>query len=276
MGGKYRLRHVLSELSSRINYARLIDPFFGGGSTISTFDRATFIASDANAELMNFHLACRDNPAYLISAIRTWTDSREDFLRIRSELPTTDLDMAVRFLFLNRTAYAGMYRVNRAGVYNVPYGGGGRFVPDSLMKSIESHSQLLANGELFVEDFEIALNRAEADDLVFLDPPYSAAGHETFDRYGADPFRSASRERLATVSNTLSTSGVPIIATLPASADLLAGFSGWRLLSVQHSRTMPNGEVLIASGSDRWERLGRRIPVAQKAISKLLAESDGR
>jgi DNA adenine methylase len=270
MGGKYRLRTELAALASTVEFSRLVDPFVGGGSTLSMFGSVPFLASDANTELVNFHQVCRDHPDSLVDAIHSWIDSRDQFMSVRSSRPVTDVDRALRFLYLNRTAYAGMYRVNRSGVYNVPYGGGGRLVANSLIKSVRAHAQVMSTGEIRAEDFTSALNRVQPGDLVFLDPPYSATGHETFDRYGENPYRDTQRGQLSNLANNLARSGIATIATLPASAELLAGFARWRLLRVTYSRTMPNGEVIVAAGPKAWKAIGRPVPRSHADLVALL------
>lgn len=99
--------------------------------------------------------------------------SEADYYRIRETEPADSFARAVRFLYLNRTAFGGMYRLNRFGKFNVPYGG--ERTPEALWRDalIDSASRALAAADLRVSDFEPLMNQAGPGDVVYCDPTYT-------------------------------------------------------------------------------------------------------
>lgn len=270
MGGKFRLRNVLASLAAEVEYSRLIDPFFGGGSSLTIFGELPFMAGDTNSELINFHEICGEYPAKLFGAVMAFDDNRETFYRIRSERPNDSFARAVRFLYLNRTAYGGIYRVNQAGEFNVPYGGGKRLNVSGLEQALVSHSLAVSRGILHAASFEELTLVAKAGDLLFIDPPYFEEGQPTFNRYAVAPFKANDHVELARLINLKSAEGLPVIATLPANKTVLSQLAGWRIVEHVVSAAMPRGEVLVVSDQEKWRTLGRTIPEGTKPVEALL------
>ncbi len=280
MGGKFNSRHVLRELVGlSVSWSgRVVDPFFGGGSTLSLFPASRFTVSDSNDELMNFHVACRDDSAALKARVSRFEDSKEAFYATRrmyteKTADEDNIERAARFLFLNRTSYGGIYRVNRQGVFNVPYGGGGRFKIDVLSAAIDAHASRLSRVDLSTSDFGDALGDISSGDLLFLDPPYFSPGRRTFTRYGPEVFDFASHGALATRARTSVEGGALAVATLPGSPEVLSLYAGWKLLSARFSRRLPAGEVMVVGGGSAWPGLGIEIPDNEAEIGRLISDA---
>lgn len=98
------------------------EPFFGGGSVFFALSPDEAILSDINEELINAYVEVRDNVESVIEIIDGWDVNEDQYYAIRSEEPDDAIQRAARFIYLNRTSFNGIYRVNRKGQYNVPYG----------------------------------------------------------------------------------------------------------------------------------------------------------
>lgn len=179
------------------NYNDYHEPFVGGGSVFINIgsNKKSFI-SDINPELINFYTQIKINFDELLYAIGNYSNSEHDFYKARSSSPLTDLEAAARFYYLNRLCFNGLYRVNKAGNFNVPYG----------YRNIELIDQddfnilrnCLANTTLFCSDFENSIDRVNEGDFVFIDPPYTVAHNKNgFIEYNQNIFSWQDQERLA-------------------------------------------------------------------------------
>lgn len=261
---------MLATLTATTKFDRLIDPFLGGGSTLHTFQGVPFLAADSNGDLIEFHRVCATRPADLHRAVTAIPDDSDTYYRVRASSPRSAFERATRFLYLNRTAYGGIYRVNAAGVFNVPYGGGGRLGVGHLLESLENHAAVLRDGVLTAQDFRATLERVKASDLLFVDPPYYSPGHATFNRYASRAFGIDDREDLTSTIRVLADGGVSVIATLPSDAELLRQLAGWRLISTLSSTAMPRGEMLVVSPSFGRSVGGQVVPASPNRVRDLL------
>jgi DNA adenine methylase len=199
---------------------RYYEPFVGGGAVLFALaDQrgAHTILNDGNPELVNLYRQVQAEPAALAArlaappflntaetyaAVRAW-DRDPAFLTRYSPL-----DRAARFLFLNRTSFNGMWRVNKQGHYNVPFGHykAPAFATPELLQAC---SAALKGVEMREGDFEAALVDVRPGDVVYFDPPYiplSASAY--FVGYTKDRFEGDMQERLAALCDRLSAQGV--------------------------------------------------------------------
>lgn len=192
-GGKRWLAQRLAPLlKTRLSSdGRYIEPFLGSGSMFFAINPERALLSDLNAELVAAFEAVRKHPTAIRNRLRQLPASQARYNRIRRWQPRSLLDRAVRFIYLNRTSYGGLYRENRKGVYNVPFGGGDR-----------DHTALCENGALWRAgralnkdtiqlrccDFALSLIQAGPGDVVYCDPTYREVTRRQFDRYGKTVF----------------------------------------------------------------------------------------
>lgn len=198
-GGKRWLATTITNHIAPYPYKRYFEPFLGGGAVFFRLCPKVAVLSDINEDLINVYIQVRDYPSELIKRLKRIRVSEEQYYALRESIPNCPIKRAVRFLYLNRTAFGGIYRLNRDGQFNVPYGGGER-TPASLWRDglIEKASDALHGVQLLVSDFESIIDQAQTHDVVYCDPTYTVA-HENngFVRYNERNFSWADQKRLA-------------------------------------------------------------------------------
>lgn len=153
-------------------FRRYIEPFLGGGAVFFYLQPESAILSDSNVDLMEVYRTVRKDPAQVARLLRRHhhLHSRTHYYSVRRTVPTGPYGRTARFIYLNRTCWNGLYRVNRNGVFNVPIGTRHTVTrDDDLLRA----SKLLRCARLRAADFEAIIDRAERNDLLFVDPPYT-------------------------------------------------------------------------------------------------------
>ena len=176
VGGK---RQLMFELLKNMpaNYNRYFEPFIGGGALFFELQPENAYISDMNEELINLYSVVRDDVDGLIEDLEKHEVSKEYFLNIRNIDRTemfsklSNIERASRFIYLNRTCFNGLYRVNSQGLFNVPFGNysNPRIIDENNLKNC---SELLKNTEIKVADFSEILTKVQKGDFVYFDPPY--------------------------------------------------------------------------------------------------------
>ena len=176
VGGK---RQLMFELLKNMpaNYNRYFEPFIGGGALFFELQPEIAYISDMNEELINLYSVVRDDVDGLIEDLEKHEVSKEYFLNIRNIDRTemisklSNIERASRFIYLNRTCFNGLYRVNSQGQFNVPFGNysNPRIIDENNLKNC---SELLKNTEIKVADFSEILTKVQKGDFVYFDPPY--------------------------------------------------------------------------------------------------------
>ena len=169
---------------------RYFEPFVGGGAVFFDLHPKNATISDLNSELITTYLVVRDNAEHLIESLKQHVYDKDYFLKIRAMNPATmsDLDVASRFIYLNRTCFNGMYRVNSKGQFNVPFG---RYKNPIICDedNLRAVSRALKDVEILNVDYKAAVSKAEAGDFVYFDPPYyPVSSTSSFTSYTKDGF----------------------------------------------------------------------------------------
>lgn len=174
-GGKTWLIPYMPNILRDVQIEHYHEPFLGGGAIFFSMDhKKRSYLSDANPQLINAYTQVRDNPEDVIELFAQMRNTRDDYYRIRGEITADNtVENAARFIYLNQTSFNGLYRVNQNGQYNVPYGFRETWTYD--MDRIRDASAKLHNTRIEVGDFEANKYRIKANDLVFLDPPYTVS-----------------------------------------------------------------------------------------------------
>ena len=189
-GGKSQL---LPELSKHIpkSYGRYIEPFLGGGALFFYLQPQKAILADSNEELINCYTVVRDNVEKLIKALRKYVNEEDFFYKIRAQNTARfgEVSRAARIIYLNKTCYNGLYRVNKQGNFNVPFGK--RKNPTICDENkLRSASIALQGVSLLCDSYSNVIKHyAKAGDFVYFDPPYyPVGGFSDFKRYTKDFF----------------------------------------------------------------------------------------
>ena len=172
-GGKNWFVNHYINLIKNIDINHYHEPFLGGASVFfSTNHSLKSYLSDINGDLINTYICIRDNPRDVISKLETFQNTEADYYNIRSLKTNDPTIQAARFIFLNQTSYNGIYRVNKNGDYNVPYGKRTwKLDKNKLMVA----SLKLKNTNIKQGDFDCNKYIIKPHDLIFLDPPYTVS-----------------------------------------------------------------------------------------------------
>ncbi|MXX79627.1 MAG: DNA adenine methylase [Chloroflexi bacterium] len=227
------------------------EPFLGGGALFfalqaeGRFRRA--VLSDSNRELINAYTQVRDNVEGLIRALkvhqrkyREAEDRAEYYYAIRAKKLTCSLGGAANLIFMNKTGYNGLYRVNSKGRFNVPHG---RYKNPNICDedNLRAASEALQGVELRVADFAAGPRLAGTGDLVYFDPPYVPMSETAyFTSYTAKEFGMDEQERLANTAATLAAQGSSVALSNSGHPDVAAMYRSqvFRLEEVQVRRAI--------------------------------------
>jgi DNA adenine methylase len=236
-GGKQQL---LPELSRRCpsSFRRYFEPFVGGGALFFALAPTRALLADANEDLVVTYRAVRDNVEGVIRALHKHSNTRDHFLAVRSLDPSrlSDVQRAARLIFLNRTCFNGLYRVNRMGKFNTPYGSPAR-VTICNKDALRSASAALWGTQLEVADFQNAVQEAGRGDFVYLDPPYIPVGkYSDFKRYHREYFGMPEHERLARLFTELDKRGCFVMLSNSHCEDSLRLYKRWNVQVVSAKR----------------------------------------
>ena len=188
------------------------EPFVGGGSMFFYLEPEASLISDLNEELILTYQVLRDEPDKLVKKLLSYENTKDFYYNMRAKKMRSDLGKAARFLYLNRTSFNGIYRVNLKGEYNVPYGYLKRYNID--VENLYLASDLLQNTDIKCQDFEKSLEDVQREDFVFLDPPYTVTHNNNgFIKYNAKLFDEDSQIRLSNYMDSLNEIGAKYIIT---------------------------------------------------------------
>ena len=172
-GGKTQLLPQFAPLFPRKKYNLYLEPFVGGGAVFFHLLPPAAILIDSNGELINFYRVVRDRLDQLLADLKKHKNTREYYYSIRALDPEklSPVQRASRFLYLNKTAYNGLWRVNSKGQFNVPYG---RYKNPRIIdkENLQLVAEALRGAELIAGDFSCVLDLAPPGAFVYFDPPY--------------------------------------------------------------------------------------------------------
>ena len=202
-GGK---RSLLPEIMTRIadeTFELYVEPFLGGGALFLELYRqgriGRAILNDRNPELINTWKMVRDAPDEVVDTFKRWTPTAEGYYEVRAldESALSAVERAARVIWLNRHCFNGLYRLNRSGQFNVPYGKYKR-VPTIDVANLYGVSEALQCATLYQLDFSGVMAMAGEGSLVYCDPPYwPVSKTASFTAYDGQSFVEADQIRLA-------------------------------------------------------------------------------
>ena len=238
-GGKRSLVPTLTRLLPT-EYGAYYEPFVGGGAVFFGLRPPRAFLNDANEELINCYAVVRDRLEDLLAALATHVNTEEHYLRVRALRPADldDVTRAARLVYLNRTCFNGLYRVNRRGEFNTPYGHyrNPTLVPAKLLRDASSALQGVT---LSAVGYREACASAGRGDLVYLDPPYvPAGGYADFRRYHREQFREDDHEELARLFKDLDARGCHVRLSNAHTPWVLDLYADWTIHEVATRRAI--------------------------------------
>jgi DNA adenine methylase len=227
-GGKTQL---LPEILRRFPpvFRRYHEPFLGGGAVFFAVGPARAALSDINPDLVATYTALRDEPERVIRELLQHQASEEHYYRVRAQAPAllSVAAAAARTIYLNRTCFNGLYRVNKKGEFNVPYG---RYENPTLCdaENLRLVSLALHDVDIAHADALSVGTRAQRGDLVYFDPPYDPLSPTaSFTSYAKGGFGKNEQAELADTFRRLAERGVSVVLSnsdTPLIRELYKGF----------------------------------------------------
>jgi DNA adenine methylase len=221
-------------------FARYVEPFCGSATLFFSLEPRIALLSDANPELIHALRSLQCTPDLIVEwLLRHKTDART-YYRIRALDPSelSPNERAARFIYLNALCFNGLYRVNQAGIFNVPYG-------DSQDKAVyfdpirlRQAGYLLRNADVECSDFEAVVDKTTKGDFVYLDPPYATASQRVFSEYGKDGFATRDIERLRSALLRADERGVKFLLSYADFPEIAQFEEKWPLVRVETKRNI--------------------------------------
>lgn len=258
-----------------------VEPFFGGGALFFHLEPQRAIINDINVKLMDFYRGVRDDYAHLRRELdeveQIYNDNRNSFDALKAMHPNERVedknemlyyDMrsmfnglspkrysdALLYYYINKTAYSGMIRYNANGEFNVPYG---RYKNLNTHIITPSHAELLQHAEIHTGDYRDIFDQCNADDFVFLDPPYDC----TFSDYGNEEYRDGFDEenhrQLAQDFYNLPCKTLMVIGRTPLTSELYQGYivdeyQKQYAVNIRNRFKSVASHIIVANYRKRW------------------------
>ena len=214
-GGKTQMLDILLPLIPKY-YGKYIEPFFGGGALFFAHKPSSAVIADSNPEIINVYKTIAEYSREVIECLKEYHNDSEFFYEMRAKnfLSLSRVEAAARTIYLNRTCFNGLYRVNRKGEFNVPFG---NYKNPTICdeNNINKASKLLKNAEIICTDYKEVLHKyPRPGDFIFLDPPYlPISKYSDFKRYTKEQFYEEDHKELAEEVHRLYDIGCNVILT---------------------------------------------------------------
>jgi len=205
-GGK---RQLIPELNKHIpkKYNAYYEPFIGGGALLFELQPSKAFISDMNEDLVLTYISVRDGIDELIELLKDYEtkNNSKDYYKIRAMdrdadkfSKMKDVERAARLIYLNKTCYNGLYRVNSQGLFNTPFGNykNPAICDEYVLRAVNDY---FVNNDITIRhmDFEMTVKNAEKSDFIYFDPPYHSPDNTNFTGYQSGGFDESEQERLA-------------------------------------------------------------------------------
>jgi DNA adenine methylase len=261
VGGKTKL---LPELIARMpeRFGRYYEPFAGGAALFFRLAPRRAVLADSNPDLIGLYTAVRTDVAAVIRRLEAHRDAHDEahYYEMRTRWNDRDAqwstpERAAAFIYLNKTCFNGLWRVNRAGLFNVPIG---RYTdpPICVPDALRAAQQVLARADIRNADYRAAVRDARAGDFLYFDPPYDpVTTTANFTSYTADAFGALEQRALADTARELIARGCFVMLSNSDTPFIRSIYKGFQLHRVKCARAINSnaakrGEVdeLIITG----------------------------
>jgi len=226
-GGKQWLARGAPVFAPAAFRGRYFEPFLGGGAFFFALDPESATIGDTNDDLIVAYRAVRDHVDKVLRILRRYPYDKGFYYELREARPTSSIKRAARFIYLNRTCWNGLYRVNKRGEFNVPFG---RLESPTICDEtrLRAAARALKKARLCCADFEMTVKDARAGDFVYFDPPYTVAhGDNGFRKYNSRLFSWTDQERLAECAGKLAKKGVYVLVSNAHVPEVLEQYKGF-------------------------------------------------
>ena len=249
-GGK---RQLISTLNQNLpdSFGTYFEPFLGGGALLfhmlTERNGQKCSISDLNSDLVLAYTTIRDRVDSLISSLKSHErnyqkDSKSYYYSVRANNPKSEIEKTSRLLFLNRTCFNGLYRVNSKGKFNVPLG---KYTNPNIIneENLRSVSSILQVSRVSIKcrDFGAVLRDAKKGDLVYFDPPYQPVSDTAnFTSYTSKNFSFDDLSRLVELCQNLDENGCNVLLSNSDSKEVSEMFSKrpWKISKVRANRSI--------------------------------------
>ena len=250
VGGK---RQLMQDLENNFpkQFTTYHEPFLGGGAVMFNLltkkSQLSCNVSDFNSDLILAYVTIRDKLEKLIESLENHSknyhkNSTEYYYEVRKQEPKQQIEKVSRLLFLNKTCFNGLYRVNKKGQFNVPLG---RYTNPNIVnkENLTAVSKILQSKKIKIScrDFEAVLGDAKKGDLVYFDPPYQpVSSTANFTSYTHRDFTEDDLERLAKLADQLHSKGCYVLLSNSNSKTVKDFFSKkhWKISSINVNRAI--------------------------------------
>ena len=249
-GGKRQLIPILNQHIPE-TFDSFFEPFLGGGAMLFNIltknPNQKCQISDLNSDLILTYVTIQDKVEELISFLKNhsknyFKNSKSYYYKIRDSEPKNQIEKASRLIFLNRTCFNGLYRVNSKGKFNVPLG---RYTNPNIVneENLRSVSHFLKSKKIVIScrDFSSILKDAHKGDFVYFDPPYQpVSSTANFTSYTNRNFTFDDLERLAVLCQKLDSKGCKFMLSNSNSEEVLEIFSksNWKIFEMEANRAI--------------------------------------
>jgi len=249
-GGKRQLIPILNKHIPK-NFGSFFEPFLGGGAMLfhmlQNYPNQKCIVSDLNSDLVLSYVTIRDMPDELISSLKNHAkkyskNSDTYYYSVRASEPKGQIEKTSRLIFLNRTCFNGLYRVNSKGKFNVPLG---RYSNPNIVneENILAVSDILKSKKVSIkcQDFGTVLDDAKKGDFVYFDPPYQPISQTAnFTSYTTRDFTTDDLKRLSKVCQDLDSKGCKVLLSNSNCKEVIQTFSkdSWKVGKIQANRAI--------------------------------------
>lgn len=240
-GGKSQfVGKILEHMPPASAIRNYYEPFLGAGSIYLAYRPKRAFLSDSNARLIDTFIAVRDKPKLVHEYLCQFASQNSEsfFYRMRDEFnrSRTSVKQAARFIFLNKAGFNGIYRVNTAGEFNVPYAYRATLAIPSL-EHLVATSVALNSAKLSANDYISALSNAGQRDLVYLDPPYPPLNDSSyFTHYTKERFSVRQQYDVAKLAQHLKKKGAFVVITNADTPEIRALYKDWHIHSIERTR----------------------------------------
>ncbi|HEY8464641.1 MAG TPA: DNA adenine methylase [Bacillota bacterium] len=246
VGGK---RQIVEQIKEHLpkTIATYYEPFVGGGAVLFELQPPKAVVNDINKELINLYEVIKNDVEMLIADLKKHKNEAKYFYEIRgwdrdsvrySQL--TPLQKASRIIYLNKTCYNGLFRVNKAGEFNTPFGRytNPNIVNEPTLKAVSEYFNK-ADITFTCKDFEEAVTGAKKGDLVYFDPPYDPVSDTaSFTGYAKNGFNKAEQIRLKKVCDRLNEAGVKFLLSNSATDFIKELYKDYPMVTIKAKRSI--------------------------------------